>query len=107
MYYPLAHWIWGSGGWLKQLGAIDFAGGVTIHTNSGVAALVVALMMRRRRFKKDLMDVHHNVPLTIVGGAFIIFGWYGFNGGSSFAADAIAVNAFLNSHIAMSSKYWE
>jgi len=74
-YYPLAHWVWG-GGWLSKLGVIDFAGGITIHTNAGVAALVVALVMGRRRGGDSLQDIHHNIPLTIVGGAFIWFRWF-------------------------------
>jgi len=98
VYYPLAHWVWG-GGFLSELGVIDFAGGITIHTNAGVASLVVALIMRRRPHYKELQDGHHNVPLTIVGGAFIIMGWYGFNGGSSLAADSVAGLAFLNTHM--------
>eukprot|EP01094_Clydonella_sp_ATCC50884_P027977 TRINITY_DN8270_c0_g1_i1.p1 TRINITY_DN8270_c0_g1~~TRINITY_DN8270_c0_g1_i1.p1 ORF type:complete len:463 (-),score=129.86 TRINITY_DN8270_c0_g1_i1:103-1347(-) len=100
VYYPLAHWVWG-GGFLAELGAVDFAGGITIHTNAGIASLVVALIMRRRPHHKELQGEHHNIPLTIIGGAFIIMGWYGFNGGSSLAADGVGALAFLNTHIAM------
>ena len=106
VYYPLTHWVWG-GGWLSDIrngeGVIDFAGGITIHTNAGVAALVVALVMGRRRGNDKVMDVHHNIPLTIVGGMFIWAGWFGFNGGSSFRADAIGSLAMVNTQIAAST----
>jgi ammonium transporter, Amt family len=97
-YYFLAHWVWG-GGWLNNLGVIDFAGGITIHTNSGVAGLVVALYMGRRRGGDKLQSLHHNIPLTIVGGALIWMGWFGFNGGSSFGANFTGSVAFFNTHI--------
>lgn len=118
-YYPIAHWVWG-GGFLAELGLIDFGGGVTVHTNctsaaaiagrvlgadlpvtAGVASLVVSLIMRRRLVSRDFQTDHHNVPLTVVGGAFIIMGWYGFNGGSSLAANSIGSLAVLNTHLSM------
>jgi len=77
-YYTLAHWVWGIGGWMFNLGVIDFAGGITIHTNAGIAGLVVALVMGRNRLrieKSELQDSHHNIPLTIIGGALIWMGW--------------------------------
>eukprot|EP00009_Paramoeba_aestuarina_P000757 CAMPEP_0201510326 /NCGR_PEP_ID=MMETSP0161_2-20130828/3057_1 /ASSEMBLY_ACC=CAM_ASM_000251 /TAXON_ID=180227 /ORGANISM="Neoparamoeba aestuarina, Strain SoJaBio B1-5/56/2" /LENGTH=448 /DNA_ID=CAMNT_0047905479 /DNA_START=60 /DNA_END=1406 /DNA_ORIENTATION=- len=102
VYYPLTHWIWG-GGWLTDIrndeGVIDFAGGMTIHTNAGAAALAVSLIMGRRRSDDVADSGGHNIPLTIVGGMIIWGGWFGFNGGSSFAADAIGSLALLNTHI--------
>mmetsp|Transcript_6945 Transcript_6945/g.19661 ORF Transcript_6945/g.19661 Transcript_6945/m.19661 type:complete len:451 (+) Transcript_6945:119-1471(+) len=106
VYYPLAHWVWG-GGWLSDIhdgeGVIDFAGGITVHTCAGTAAFVVALVMGRRLGKDNIQDVHHNIPLTIVGGMLIWGGWFGFNGGSSFAADSVGSLAMVNTHVAAST----
>lgn len=81
VYYPVAHWIWG-GGWLQDKGVLDFAGGLTIHLTSGVASLVVAVVVQKRRvFQKGTADTAHNLPLAMIGVALIWVGWYSFNGG--------------------------
>jgi Amt family ammonium transporter len=100
VYYPLAHWIWNPNGWMAQLGVLDFAGGLTIHTSSGVAALVVSACMQRRKTMAHTQLAHHNIPLAVLGAALIWGGWYSFNGGSAFAATAQAGYAIVNTHIA-------
>ena len=95
VYAPLAHWVWGSGGWLGELGALDFAGGTVVHINSGVAALAAALIFGRRLgFGSQPMEPH-NVPFIVLGAALLWFGWFGFNAGSALAADGSATNAFV------------
>lgn len=97
VYVPLAHWIWG-GGWLAQMGALDFAGGAVIHISSGAAALVCAIVMGKRRgYGTDYM-APHNLPMTLLGAGFLWFGWFGFNGGSALGANGIAVSAILATH---------
>ena len=99
VYDPLAHWAWG-GGWASQLGALDFAGGTVVHISSGFGALVAAIVIGRRLgFGKETMKPA-NIPLTLIGGALLWFGWYGFNAGSELAADGIAANAFVVTTIA-------
>ena len=94
VYAPLAHWVWG-GGWLGELGALDFAGGTVVHISSGVAALTAALIFGRRLgFKREPMEPH-NVPFVVLGAGLLWFGWFGFNAGSALAADGTAVNAFV------------
>ena len=95
VYAPVAHWVWGTGGWLGELGALDFAGGTVVHINSGVAALAAALIFGRRLgFGSEPMEPH-NVPLIVLGAALLWFGWFGFNAGSALAADGTATNAFV------------
>jgi len=94
VYTPLAHWVWG-GGWLGELGALDFAGGTVVHINAGVAALAAALIIGRRSGFAGEPVVSHNVPLVVLGAALLWFGWFGFNAGSALAADGIATNAFV------------
>ena len=100
VYMPMAHWVWG-GGFLMEMGAIDFAGGTVVHINAGISALVMALMVGRR---KDYRVGHpvtpHNIPFVFMGTAFLWLGWFGFNAGSGLAADGLAANAFLVTHIA-------
>ena len=100
VYYPVAHWIWG-GGWLQSKGVLDFAGGLTIHLTSGVASLVVALVVQKRRvFKKGVVDdTTHNLPLAMIGVALIWVGWYSFNGGSALRANGQAASALLATQI--------
>ncbi len=99
IYSPLAHWVWG-GGWLGQLGALDFAGGTVVHISSGVSALVAAIMLGKRRgYGKDPMPPH-NVPFVIVGASLLWVGWFGFNAGSALAADGLATIAFVNTNTA-------
>src|SRR2546428_11614286 len=94
VYDPLAHWVWGDGGWLKKLGALDFAGGTVVHISSGVSALVCALMIGKRRgYGKQPMQPH-NLPMTVMGAALLWVGWFGFNAGSALEANGLAVSAF-------------
>jgi len=95
VYDPLAHWVWGVGGWLRNLGALDFAGGTVVHISSGVAALVAALMIGRRKGYASEPMVPHNLPLTVAGAGLLWFGWFGFNAGSALSANGLASSAFL------------
>jgi Amt family ammonium transporter len=100
-YDPLAHWVWGSDGWLHALGALDFAGGTVVHVSAGTAALVAAIVIGQRRdlgARTPLLP--HNVPFTLVGAGLLWFGWFGFNGGSALAAGAVAADALLTTHTA-------
>jgi len=99
VYTPLAHWVWG-GGWLGQLGALDFAGGAVVHMSSGFSALAAALIIGRRRGYGIRAYIPHNLPLTILGAGLLWFGWFGFNAGSALAANGLAANAFVTTHIA-------
>ena len=96
VYIPVAHWVWG-GGWLMQMGALDFAGGTVVHINSGVTALVLALVLGKR---KDTSLLPHNLGYSILGAGFLWFGWMGFNGGSALAANGLAASAILVSNVA-------
>jgi len=100
VYDPLAHWVWGTGGWLKILGALDFAGGIVVHVSSGISALVLAIMLGRRIGYNHKPIRPHNLPFTVLGGALLWFGWFGFNAGSALAADGIAANAFITTNTA-------
>ena len=101
VYNPMAHWVWG-GGWMQQMGAIDFAGGTVVHINAGVSALVMALMLGRRKgFRTIGHPVSpHNIPFVVLGTALLWLGWFGFNAGSGLAADGLAANALLVTHLA-------
>jgi Amt family ammonium transporter len=103
VYDPLAHWVWGDGGWLKKLGALDFAGGTVVHISSGVSALVCALMIGRRRGFGHQPMQPHNLPFTVVGAGLLWFGWFGFNAGSALEANALAASAFLVTNTAAAS----
>ena len=95
VYAPLAHWVWGEGGWLLELGALDFAGGTVVHISAGFGALAAALVIGKRiGFLQQPMGPA-NVPMVILGASLLWFGWFGFNAGSALAADATAVNAFV------------
>jgi len=94
VYAPLAHWAWG-GGWASQLGALDFAGGTVVHISSGFAALALALVIGKRVGYGKQMFSPHNIPMTLIGGMFLIVGWFGFNAGSALAANELAASAFL------------
>lgn len=99
IYSPLAHWVWG-GGWLQQMGALDFAGGAVVHVSSGFGALVCAMMLGPRKgFGKEPMPPH-NLPMTVLGTGLLWFGWFGFNGGSALGANGGAGVAFIATHIA-------
>ena len=103
VYDPLAHWVWGDGGWLHKLGALDFAGGTVVHVSAGTSALVAAIMLGRRRDLGRAALVPHNVPFTVIGAGLLWFGWFGFNAGSALAANEVAANAFVTTHTAAAS----
>lgn len=98
VYLPVCHWVWG-GGWLARLGVLDFAGGIVVHVNAGVAALVAALVLRERKGFPHVAMPPHNMPLTVVGAGMLWVGWYGFNGGSALAANGSAAMAILVTHL--------
>lgn len=100
VYDPLAHWVWGAGGWLHTLGALDFAGGTVVHISAGTSALVAAIMLGKRRDFGRAALVPHNVPITVLGAGLLWFGWFGFNAGSALAASGVAANAFVTTNSA-------
>ena len=99
VYAPVAHWVWG-GGWLAQLGALDFAGGTVVHVNAGMAALVAAMALGPRKDYARQAILPHNVPFTLLGAGLLWFGWFGFNAGSALAASSSAALAFVNTMLA-------
>jgi len=103
VYNPLAHWVWGSGGWIAKLGALDFAGGTVVHISSGISALAAALVVGRRLGYGKVPYIPHNLPMTVTGAALLWFGWFGFNAGSALAANGLAANAFVVTHVASSA----
>lgn len=100
VYAPVAHWVWGVGGWIRELGAIDFAGGTVVHISSGAAALAAALIVGKRKGFGSEPIIPHNVPMTLLGAAILWFGWFGFNAGSALASGALASLAFVTTHLA-------
>ncbi|MGP8154204.1 MAG: ammonium transporter [Smithella sp.] len=100
VYDPLAHWVWGAGGWIKSLGALDYAGGIVVHVSSGISALVLAVVLGKRVGYNHKPIRPHNLPFTVLGAALLWFGWFGFNAGSALAADGIAANAFVTTNTA-------
>lgn len=98
VYAPIAHWVWGDGGWLSKLGALDFAGGNVVHISSGVSGLVLALIIGKRKEADN--SAPHSLPLTLIGGTLVWFGWYGFNVGSALTIDNVAMAAFINTNTA-------
>jgi ammonium transporter, Amt family len=100
VYAPIAHWVWAPGGWLRELGALDFAGGTVVHVNAGIAALVAAIMYGRRlEYGKEALEPH-DVSMMMLGVGLLWFGWFGFNAGSALAANGLAVNALVVTHVA-------
>lgn len=100
VYDPVCHWVWGSGGWLRNMGALDFAGGTVVHISSGISALVCALVLGKRRgYGREPMPPH-NLPLVVLGASLLWFGWFGFNAGSALAANELAVSAFIATNTA-------
>jgi ammonium transporter, Amt family len=98
VYSPVAHWVWGNGGWLAKMGVLDFAGGAVVHINAGVSALALALLLGKRRgFPADAMEPN-NIPLVVLGAGLLWFGWFGFNAGSALAANGLASNAFVTTN---------
>ncbi len=100
IYDPLAHWVWGSGGWLAKLGVLDFSGGFAVEICSGVAGLVMCLVIGKRKGYGKVAFLPHNLVLTVLGVGILWFGWFGFNAGSALSANATAVNAFLTTNTA-------
>ena len=108
IYDPLAHWVWAPGGWLRSLGAQDFAGGLVVHISSGVAALTAALVLRKRvGFAREAMEPG-NVPFVLLGAGLLWFGWFGFNAGSALSSGSLATSAFVvtNTAAAMGALAW-
>ena len=108
VYSPIAHWVWGQGGWLNKMGALDFAGGTVVHISSGVAALVAALVLGPRVRRESDRFEPHDVRLTVIGAGLLWFGWFGFNGGSALGANGLAANAWVvtNTAAGMSALTW-
>lgn len=100
VYDPICHWVWGDGGWLRNKGALDFAGGTVVHISSGISALVCALYIGKRRGYGQEPMPPHNLPLCLIGAALLWFGWFGFNAGSALAANELAVSAFIATNTA-------
>jgi Amt family ammonium transporter len=100
VYDPLAHWVWGDGGWLKKMGALDFAGGTVVHISSGMSALVCAIVLGKRKGYGHQPMQPHNLPMTVMGAALLWFGWFGFNAGSALEANGLAASAFLATNTA-------
>jgi Amt family ammonium transporter len=95
VYDPIAHWVWGVGGWIRNLGGLDFAGGLVVHISSGVSALAAALVVGKRRGYGNGLMPPHNVTMTLLGAGILWFGWFGFNGGSAVASGSLATSAFV------------
>ena len=102
IYNPMAHWVWG-GGFLAELGALDFAGGLVIHILSGVSGLTICILLGKRRGYGKSAMIPHNIPMTVLGAAFLWLGWFGFNAGSALGANELAANAFIVTQIAATS----
>lgn len=103
VYYPLAHMVWGQGGLLAELGSVDFAGGDVVHISSGITALVLAIILGRRKGYERATYRIHNIPFVVLGATILWFGWFGFNAGSALKADGLAAHAFMTSAIASAS----
>lgn len=99
VYAPVAHWVWAPGGWIRELGALDFAGGTVVHINAGIAALAAAIVVGKRRgFGKDAI-LPHNLTMTVLGTGILWFGWFGFNAGSALGANGLAASAFVATNL--------
>lgn len=100
VYDPIAHWVWGTGGWLFEMGALDFAGGTVVHLSSGISALVIAIVIGKRVGHSSEQMLPNNLGFTVLGAGLLWFGWFGFNAGSALTAGGSATLAFVNTHIA-------
>jgi Amt family ammonium transporter len=100
VYNPVCHWVWGNGGWLKNLGVLDFAGGMVVHLSSGTAALAAALVVKPRKGYGRENFMPHSLPMTLLGTGLLWFGWFGFNSGSALSASTVAASAFVATHLA-------
>ena len=98
VYDPVAHWVWGTGGWLKNMGALDFAGGIVVHLVSGISALAAAVMIGKRKGYLQEAMYPHNLPMTVLGAGLLWFGWFGFNAGSALSAGTLSTMAFVTTH---------
>ena len=98
VYDPVAHWVWGAGGWLKEMGTLDFAGGIVVHLISGISALAAALMLGKRKGYLQEAMYPHNLPMTVLGAGLLWFGWFGFNAGSALSAGTLSTMAFVATH---------
>jgi Amt family ammonium transporter len=98
VYDPVAHWVWGTGGWLKEMGTLDFAGGIVVHLISGISALAAALMLGKRKGYLQEAIYPHNLPMTVLGAGLLWFGWFGFNAGSALSAGTLSTMAFVATH---------
>jgi ammonium transporter, Amt family len=98
VYDPVAHWIWGAGGWLRKMGTLDFAGGIVVHLISGISALAAAVIIGRRKGYMQEPMTPHNLPMTVLGTGLLWFGWFGFNAGSALSAGALSTYAFVATH---------
>jgi len=103
VYCPVAHWVWGDGGWLANFGALDFAGGAVVHINAGISALALVTMLGRRKGFPEQQMEPNNVPMVAIGAGLLWFGWFGFNAGSSLASDGLATSAFVATNISAAS----
>jgi Amt family ammonium transporter len=103
VYDPVCHWVWAVGGFIRNMGALDFAGGTVVHINAGIAALVAALVLGKRKGYPTHMSPPHNLPFAVLGAGILWLGWFGFNGGSALGAGGLAVNAVVVSHVAASA----
>ena len=99
VYDPVAHWVWGAGGWLKAMGVLDFAGGIVVHLISGISALAAALLIGKRKGYLQEAMYPHNLPMTVLGTGLLWFGWFGFNAGSALSAGTLSTMAFVATHI--------
>ncbi|MBI5344967.1 MAG: ammonium transporter [Deltaproteobacteria bacterium] len=108
VYDPIAHWVWGTGGWLRALGALDFAGGTVVHISSGVSALAAVLVIGKRKGHMADLMAPHNLPMTVIGAGLLWFGWFGFNAGSALGANGLATAAFVatNTSAAAAALAW-
>ena len=98
VYDPIAHWMWGAGGWLKDMGALDFAGGVVVHVSSGISALAAAILIGKREGFPHNAIYPHNLPMTVLGAGLLWFGWFGFNAGSALSSGVLSTWAFVATH---------
>lgn len=99
VYSPLAHWVWAPGGWIRELGALDFAGGTVVHINAGIAALAAAIVVGKRKGFGQQAFIPHNLTMTVLGTGILWFGWFGFNAGSALGANGLAASAFLATNL--------
>lgn len=99
VYAPIAHWVWAPGGWIRELGALDFAGGTVVHINAGIAALAAAVVVGKRRGFGTEAILPHNLTMTVLGAGILWFGWFGFNAGSALGANGLAASAFLATNL--------